>query len=108
MCIRSAADMQRWYPMKNISKKRLVLGGLCTGVSTLAKLLNPKIKVIAVEPTGAACLKASLEAGEVTTISKINTIAVYYRENSRMVRPDLNATAEARVKGLVGQRSADA
>ena len=30
--------------------------------------------------------------------------AVYYRENSRMVRPDLNATAEARVKGLVGLR----
>ena len=50
-------------------------GGLCTGVSRLAKLLNPKIKVIAVEPTGAACLKASLEAGEVTTVSKINTIA---------------------------------
>ena len=50
-------------------------GGHCTGVSTLAKLLNPKIKVIAVEPAGAACLKASLEAGEVTTVSKINTIA---------------------------------
>ena len=50
-------------------------GGLCTGVSTLAKLLNPKIKVIAVEPAGAACLKASLESGEVTTVSKINTIA---------------------------------
>lgn len=50
-------------------------GGLCTGVSTLAKLLNPKIKVIAVEPAGAACLKASLEAEEVTTVSKINTIA---------------------------------
>ena len=50
-------------------------GGLCTGISTLAKLLNPKIKVIAVEPAGAACLKASLEAGEVTTVSKINTIA---------------------------------
>ena len=29
---------------------------------------------------------------------------VYYRENSRMVRPDLNTTAEARVKGLVGLR----
>ncbi len=29
---------------------------------------------------------------------------VYYRENSRMVRPDLNATAEARVKGLGGLR----
>ena len=50
-------------------------GGLCTGVSTLAKLLNPKIKVIAVEPAGAACLKASLEAGKVPTVSKINTVA---------------------------------
>ena len=29
---------------------------------------------------------------------------VYYRENSRMMRPDLNPTAEARVKGLVGLR----
>ena len=29
---------------------------------------------------------------------------VYFRENSRMVRPDLNSTAEARVKGLVGLR----
>ena len=29
---------------------------------------------------------------------------VYYRENSRMVRPNLNATAETRVKGLVGLR----
>lgn len=50
-------------------------GGLCTGVSTLAKLLNPKIKVIAVEPAGAACLKASLEAGEVVTLPVISTIA---------------------------------
>ena len=36
-------------------------GGLATGVSTLAKLLNPHIKVIGVEPAGAACMKASLE-----------------------------------------------
>ena len=50
-------------------------GGLCTGVSTLAKLLNPKIKIIAVEPKGAACLKASLEAGKVVTVPNINTIA---------------------------------
>ena len=35
-------------------------GGLATGVSTLAKMLNPKIKVIGVEPVGAACMKASL------------------------------------------------
>ena len=50
-------------------------GGLATGVSTLAKLLNPKIKVIGVEPAGAACLKASLEAGEVVTLPTANTIA---------------------------------
>ena len=50
-------------------------GGLAAGVSTLAKLLNPKIRVIGVEPAGAACLKASLEAGEVTTVPKVNTIA---------------------------------
>ena len=30
--------------------------------------------------------------------------AVYFRENSRMVRPGLNATAEARIKGMVGLR----
>ena len=50
-------------------------GGLATGISTLAKLLNPKIKVIAVEPAGAACLKASMEAGEVVTLPGVNTIA---------------------------------
>ena len=50
-------------------------GGLCTGVSTLAKLLNPKIKVIAVEPSGANCLQASLKAGKVMTLPVVNTIA---------------------------------
>lgn len=50
-------------------------GGLVTGVSTLAKLLNPKIKVIGVEPAGAACMKASLAAGHVVTLPSVNTIA---------------------------------
>ena len=50
-------------------------GGLATGVSVLAKLLNPKIKVIGVEPAGAACLKASLKKGEVVTLDGVNTIA---------------------------------
>ena len=50
-------------------------GGLATGVSTLAKLLNPKIKVIGVEPAGANCMQASLEKGEVTTLPSVNTIA---------------------------------
>lgn len=50
-------------------------GGLATGVSTLAKLLNPKIKVIGVEPAGANCMQVSLEKGEVTTLPSVNTIA---------------------------------
>ena len=50
-------------------------GGLCTGVSTLAKLLNPKIKVIGVEPAGANCMQASLEKGKVVTLDHVNTIA---------------------------------
>lgn len=50
-------------------------GGLATGVSTLAKLLNPKIKVIGVEPAGANCLQVSLKNGKVTTLPSVNTIA---------------------------------
>ena len=50
-------------------------GGLATGVSTLAKLLNPNVTVIGVEPTGAASMKASLDAGHVVTLDKVETIA---------------------------------
>ena len=50
-------------------------GGLCTGVSTLAKLLNPKIKVIGVEPAGANCMQESLKEGHVLTLPQVNTIA---------------------------------
>ena len=50
-------------------------GGLATGVSALAKLLNPKIKVIGVEPAGANCMQESLKNGKVTTLPGVNTIA---------------------------------
>lgn len=50
-------------------------GGLATGVSTLAKMLNPNIKVIGVEPSGAACMKESLKNGKVTTLPVVDTIA---------------------------------
>lgn len=50
-------------------------GGLITGISTLAKMLNPKIKVIGVEPAAAASMKAALEAGEPVTLPSANTIA---------------------------------
>lgn len=50
-------------------------GGLATGVSTLAKLLNPNIKVIGVEPAGANCMQESLKAGEVVSLPSVMTIA---------------------------------
>ena len=50
-------------------------GGLAAGVSTLAKLLNPKIRVIGVEPANANCMQESLKSGKVTTLPTVNTIA---------------------------------
>ena len=50
-------------------------GGLATGVSTLAKMLNPGIKVIGVEPAGASCMQASLKAGKVVSLDSAQTIA---------------------------------
>jgi len=50
-------------------------GGLAAGVSTLAKLLKPDIRVIGVEPAGAASMQASIEAGHVVALDKADTIA---------------------------------
>ena len=50
-------------------------GGLATGVSTLAKMLNPNIKVIGVEPAGANCLEESFKAGQVMTLPIVSTVA---------------------------------
>ena len=50
-------------------------GGLASGVATLAKMLNSKIKVIGVEPTGANCMEQSLKKGEVICLDHSATIA---------------------------------
>ncbi|MDO4311765.1 MAG: threonine ammonia-lyase [Eubacteriales bacterium] len=50
-------------------------GGLITGVSTLAKMLNPKIKVIGVEPAQAASMTAAVAAGEPVELPSADTIA---------------------------------
>jgi threonine dehydratase len=50
-------------------------GGLITGVSTLAKMLNPKIKVIGVEPKAVASMTAAFNAGEPVTLDSADTIA---------------------------------
>ena len=50
-------------------------GGLASGVATLAKMINPAITVIGVEPAGAASMQASLDAGHVVKLPSVNTIA---------------------------------
>lgn len=50
-------------------------GGLASGVATLAKMLNPKIKVIGVEPAGANCMEQSLAKGQVICLPHSSTIA---------------------------------
>ena len=50
-------------------------GGFASGVALAAKLVNPHVKVIGVEPQGAACMKAAFKAGGVTTLPAIDTVA---------------------------------
>ena len=50
-------------------------GGLVTGISTLAKMLNPKIQVIGVEPAAAASMTAAFQAGEPVALDSADTIA---------------------------------
>ncbi|MGI6535554.1 MAG: threonine ammonia-lyase [Eggerthellaceae bacterium] len=70
-----AMEIVQELPLVDIILAPIGGGGLITGVATLAKLLNPRIIVIGVEPAGAACMKASLEAGHVVKLPSANTIA---------------------------------
>lgn len=70
-----AMEIVKELPLVDIILVPVGGGGLATGVSTLAKLLNPKIKVIGVEPAGAACMQESLKNGKVTTLQNVSTIA---------------------------------
>lgn len=70
-----AMEIVKELPLVDIILVPIGGGGLATGVSTLAKLLNPKIRVIGVEPAGAACMQESLKENKVTTLENISTIA---------------------------------
>ena len=70
-----AMEIVQELPLVDIILVPIGGGGLATGVSTLAKMLNPRISVIGVEPAVAACMKASLEAGHVVKLPSVNTIA---------------------------------
>ena len=70
-----AMEIVKELPLVDIILVPVGGGGLATGVSTLAKLLNPKIRVIGVEPAGAACMQESLKNNKVTTLQSVSTIA---------------------------------
>ena len=70
-----AMEIFKELPLVDIILVPIGGGGLATGVSTLAKLLNPKIKVIGVEPAGANCMQESIKKGKVMTLKGVNTIA---------------------------------
>lgn len=50
-------------------------GGLIAGMSAAIKALRPDITVIGVEPLGAACVVASLQAGHPVTLEQMSTFA---------------------------------
>ena len=70
-----AMEIIQELPLVDIILVPIGGGGLATGVSTLAKMLKPNIKVIGVEPLNANCMQVSLEAGKVCTLDDANTIA---------------------------------
>ena len=51
-------------------------GGLISGIAIAAKALKPAIRIIGVEPTGAPTLHASLAAGRLVELARLDTAAV--------------------------------
>jgi threonine dehydratase len=70
-----AMEIIRDLPTLDIILVPMGGGGLASGVSTLAKMLNPSIRVIGVEPANANCVQESLRKGEVVTLASVDTIA---------------------------------
>lgn len=50
-------------------------GGFASGVAIASKCINPHVKVIGIEPEGAACIKKSLLQGKVTSLEYVDTVA---------------------------------
>ena len=70
-----AFEILRTLPETDIILVPIGGGGLAAGLAALAKMLKPDIKIIGVEPFGAASMKTSMKAGHVTTLQKVETIA---------------------------------
>jgi threonine dehydratase len=70
-----AFEILRALPETDIILVPVGGGGLVAGLATLAKMLKPEIQIIGVEPSGAACMKISVKAGQITSLHKVETIA---------------------------------
>jgi threonine dehydratase len=80
-------------------------GGLVSGVATLAKMLNPKIKVIGVEPAEAASMKAALAAGEAVYVLMMVFQAMRARNNQEVVQLEsANTIADGTAVKAVGDK----
>jgi threonine dehydratase len=70
-----AFEILRALPVTDIILVPVGGGGLIAGLATLAKMIKPEVQIIGVEPSGAASMKTSLKAGQITTLQKVETIA---------------------------------
>ena len=50
-------------------------GGLCSGMAAALRRLRPDVRIVGVEPTGAASMKAALDAGEPVTLDRTESVA---------------------------------
>jgi threonine dehydratase len=50
-------------------------GGLIAGMATAIKQLRPKVRIVGVEPTGAASMRYAVERGQVEPLPEVRTIA---------------------------------
>ncbi len=70
-----ALEIFEQAPEVNVVLAAIGGGGLIAGVATAAKGLDPKIRVIGVEPTGAPTLYESIRAGRIIELPEVNTAA---------------------------------
>ena len=67
-------EMIRDWPDIDVAVVPIGGGGLISGISMALKSVNPKIRVIGVESSGAPGMKASVDAGRLVTLDRVDCI----------------------------------
>ncbi len=76
-------------------------GGLAAGVAAYIKYVRPEVKVIAVEPADAACLKAAMDAGRRVRLKEVGifadgvAVAQIGKETFRVLRKTIDGVITA-------------